>query len=63
MSHHARVTRIGAQQAGKHGNGGGLTGAVWPEQAENLALVDFETDPLHGFGPAKGTVQIQNFDG
>jgi len=45
---HEGVAAAGVQQAREHGDGGALAGPVWPEQAEDLALVDIETDAVDG---------------
>ena len=42
------VAAAGLQQAGEHGDGGALAGAVGAEQAEDLALVDVEADAVDG---------------
>ncbi len=63
MPHHARIALVRAQQAGQHGDGGGLPGAVRAEQAEDLALLDGKIHALHSLGLAKGLVQVQDFDG
>jgi hypothetical protein len=41
------LTRIGFNQTHNHIKGGGFSGAVWPEQPDNLALPHFETHIIH----------------
>jgi hypothetical protein len=47
----------GSQQRGEHVHGRGLAGAVWPEQAEDLARPHRERDPGDGNDPATGRVE------
>src|SRR5262249_22946601 len=42
-----RVAGGRTEQSGQHPDGGGLPGAVGPEQPEHLARLDVEVEPLH----------------
>ena len=56
MTHHQRIAFVRAQQAREHRDGGGLTGSVRTQQAEDFPLLNFERDSVHGFQFAKGFV-------
>src|SRR5437868_3597085 len=50
----------GGYEAGDHAHGGGLSGAVWPQKAEDLAAFDGEGNPVHGAFGAENFCQIMN---
>ncbi len=45
---HPRFSTVGLEQAGEDGDGGGLAGSVGAQEAEYLALLDLERDPVDG---------------
>ena len=62
---HEGVAPGWAQQAGEHGDGGGLAGAVGAEQAEDLALVDVEAhlvDGQHALGRVVLLAKLPHLD-
>src|ERR1041385_8146780 len=65
-SHHAardpHLAAIRLEQAGDHGDGRGLAGAVGSEQADHFARVDGERDLLHRDNPSVTFVQTGDFE-
>jgi hypothetical protein len=58
----ARRALRGRQVAGQDAHGGGLPGAVGPEEAEDLALLDPERDAVHRRRPAVALRQVLDLD-
>ena len=53
---------VGPQQAEQDAEGGRLPGAVGPEEAVHLALLDLEVEPVEGDGGAEGLAQAADLD-
>jgi ATPase subunit of ABC transporter with duplicated ATPase domains len=62
MAHDVGVAFVGTQQAGEHGDGGGLTGAIGAEKAEYLARFHGKADSLYGLVGSKRPVKVAYFD-
>ena len=56
------VPEVGFKHGGQHGDGGGLAGAVGPEQAEHFAFFDGEADPLDSLKIAELFGQVIRFE-
>ena len=52
----------GREQCAEDRDGRGLAGPVWPEEAEYLAVTDFEIDAAHGFHLAVSLDQAAGLD-
>jgi hypothetical protein len=50
------------EQRGQHFDGGCLSGAVWPQEGEDLALGHVEADIVDGGKRAKGLLQVLDPD-
>ena len=59
----AGVTAVGPGQAGQHFDGGGLSGAVDPQQGEQLPLPDRQVQAVHGGDGPVALGQALYFDG
>ena len=59
----AGVTAVGPGQAGQHFDGGGLSGAVDPQQGEQLPLPDRQVQAVHGSDGPVALGQALYFDG
>ena len=57
------VTAVGPGQAGQHFDGGGLSGAVDPQQGEQLPLPDRQVQAVHGGDGPVALGQALYFDG
>ena len=55
---HAALAGGGRQQAGEHLDGGGLAGAVGPQEAEDLAGLDLEGHAVHGREVAEAAGEV-----
>jgi hypothetical protein len=58
-----RAAGVRAQQRGEHAHGGGLAGAVGPEQAEHGAALDGERDAVERPVGAEGDPHVLDDDG
>jgi hypothetical protein len=52
---------VGVDEADGHAEAGGLAGSVGPEEADDLALVDVELDPVHHLATAVPLLQGADF--
>ena len=52
----------GSQQGRQHGDRGGLAGAVWSEEAEDLAPPDREVHVIHGDEVAEPSSKVLDDD-
>jgi len=53
---------LGPDKADHHVESGGLAGAVWPEQADDLSLLDLDRDFIDGDFIAVVFYQLVSFD-
>jgi hypothetical protein len=63
VPHYQSVSLVGPQQGSEHRDRGGLARSIRSEQAEDLALLDIETDALDRFEITESFVQVLDFDG
>ena len=55
----ADLAAVGAHLAGGDSEEGGLAGAVAPDEADALALLDLQVDPVEDGRPAEGEVDVE----